>query len=251
MGDSVRLLSYNIHKGIGGRDRRYRLERIMSVIDAESPDIVCLQEVDRNVRRSRFDNQPALLEEWFKPAAHMFQFNVKVQDGGYGNLVLSRWPFRERHQISLTRHQRKPRGGQLAIIETPSGPLHLAHWHLGLSERERAWQTRHVLEHYLFRQASALPTMIVGDCNDWRNILARGPFEVHGFRQITAPPLAVPVLSGVDARLVAGQGICQRSDRDHSSPRRPKPADSRRVRSSAVGHRLQLVKVTVTWRQPP
>jgi len=188
MGDSVRLLSYNIHKGIGGRDRRYRLERIMSVIDAESPDIVCLQEVDRNVRRSRFDNQPALLEEWFKPAAHMFQFNVKVQDGGYGNLVLSRWPFRERHQISLTRHQRKPRGGQLAIIETPSGPLHLAHWHLGLSERERAWQTRHVLEHYLFRQASALPTMIVGDCNDWRNILARGPFEVHGFRQITAPP---------------------------------------------------------------
>ena len=28
----MRLLSYNIHKGIGGRDRRYRLERIFDVI---------------------------------------------------------------------------------------------------------------------------------------------------------------------------------------------------------------------------
>lgn len=184
----MRLLSYNIHKGIGGRDRRYRLDRIKSVIEAEAPDIICLQEVDRNVRRSRFDNQPLLMEEWFRPAAHLFQFNVKVRDGGYGNLLLSRWPFRTHHQISLTRHQRKPRGAQLAVVETPSGPMHLAHWHLGLSERERHWQVRHVLEHYLFRQSRDFPTLIVGDTNDWRNTLIHGPFEVHGFRQVTAPP---------------------------------------------------------------
>ena len=54
----MRLLSYNIHKGIGGRDRRYRLERIIGVIEEENPDLICLQEVDRNVRRSRFDDQP-------------------------------------------------------------------------------------------------------------------------------------------------------------------------------------------------
>lgn len=184
----MRLLSYNIHKGIGGRDRRYRLQRIIDVIEEESPDIVCLQEVDRNVRRSRFDNQPVLLNEWFKGAVHLYQFNVKVKDGGYGNLLLSQWPFRKHHQISLTRHQRKPRGAQLAVIETPAGLLHLAHWHLGLSERERDWQVRHLLEHYLFRPSVHLPTLIVGDFNDWRNKLARGPFEVHGFHQITAPP---------------------------------------------------------------
>lgn len=183
----MRLLSYNIHKGIGGRDRRYRLERIMQAIDAESPDIVCLQEVDRNVRRSKFDNQPALLMEWFQPVAHLFQFNVKVRDGGYGNLLLSRWPFRTHHQISLTRHQRKPRGAQMAVIDSPSGPFHLTHWHLGLSERERDWQVRHVLEHHLYRESVAFPAMIVGDFNDWRNKLAGGPFAVHGFHQATAP----------------------------------------------------------------
>ena len=47
----MRLLSYNIHKGIGGRDRRYRLERIIAVIEHENPDLICLQEVDQNVRR--------------------------------------------------------------------------------------------------------------------------------------------------------------------------------------------------------
>ena len=35
--DDMRLLSYNIHKGIGGRDRRYRLERIIQVIEDEQP----------------------------------------------------------------------------------------------------------------------------------------------------------------------------------------------------------------------
>lgn len=184
----MRLLSYNIHKGIGGRDRRYRLERIQHVIEAESPDIVCLQEVDRNVRRSRFHNQPKLLQDWFQPEGHLFQFNVKVKEGGYGNLLLSRWPFRTHHQISLTRHQKKPRGAQLAIIESPSGPFHLTHWHLGLSERERDWQTRHVLEHHLYRESSNLPSLIVGDFNDWRNRLSTGPFEVHGFDHVTAPP---------------------------------------------------------------
>ena len=49
----MRILSYNIHKGIGGRDRRYSLDRIINVIEAENPDLICLQEVDRQVRRKQ------------------------------------------------------------------------------------------------------------------------------------------------------------------------------------------------------
>ena len=90
----MRLLSYNIHKGIGGRDRRYRLERIIRVIEDENPDLICLQEVDRHVRRTRHDDQPRKLAEAFRAAAHLYQLNVRDKDGGYGNLVLSRWPFR-------------------------------------------------------------------------------------------------------------------------------------------------------------
>jgi len=183
----VRVLSYNIHKGIGGRDRSYRLERVMEVIAAEAPDIVCLQEVDRNVRRSRYDNQPDRLAEHFAFDHRLFQLNVHVQSGGYGNLLLSRWPMQSHHQVQLTKQRKKARGAQMAVIETPGGPIQLVNWHLGLGERERHWQTRRLLEHHLFCEARKLPQLIVGDSNDWRNTLASGPFVVHGFQHLTAP----------------------------------------------------------------
>ena len=183
----MRLLSYNIHKGIGGRDRRYRLERIIEVIEHENPDLICLQEVDHNAKRSRFNDQPILLAEKFCCAAKLFQLNVPLKHGGYGNLVLSRWPLQTKHQISLKLGRRRPRGAQLAVVETPEGPLHLVHWHLGLAEKERHWQVEHLLSHHLFQESAHLPTIIAGDTNDWRNTLSGGPFARHGFQHITSP----------------------------------------------------------------
>ncbi len=43
----IRLVIYNIHKCIGGIDRRYDLPRIVEVINHYRPDIVLLQEVVR------------------------------------------------------------------------------------------------------------------------------------------------------------------------------------------------------------
>ncbi|WP_010588543.1 endonuclease/exonuclease/phosphatase family protein [Schlesneria paludicola] len=183
----MRVLSYNIHKGIGGRDRRYRLARIMEVIAAESPDVICLQEVDRDVRRSRFDNQPELLAEYFGFGHRLYQQNVRVKTGGYGNLLLSRWPFRTHHQIQLTLQTKKPRGAQMAVIDSPAGPFQIVNWHLGLGERERHWQVRRLLEHHLFCEGHDFPQLIIGDSNDWRNTLTNGPFAVHGFHHLTAP----------------------------------------------------------------
>lgn len=184
----MRVLSYNIHKGIGGNDRRYRLSRILDVIEAENPDLICLQEVDRDVKRSHHHDQPKLLAEHFRAAAHLYQLNVHLKTGGYGNLVLSRWPFRSKHQVSLRLGRRKPRGAQLVVVETPEGPLHLVNWHLGLSDKERHWQVGHLLAHALFKESAHLPTLIVGDFNDWRNTLAARAFAEHQFRQATAPP---------------------------------------------------------------
>ncbi|WP_337173613.1 endonuclease/exonuclease/phosphatase family protein [Paludisphaera sp.] len=202
----MRLLSYNIHKGIGGRDRRYRLERAIEVVERENPDLICLQEVDSGVKRTRHDDQPTRFIEVFRPAAHLYQLNVKAkarararagvgteivtgtETGGYGNLLLSRWPLISQHQISIRQERRKPRGAQLCVVQTPEGPLHLIHWHLGLNERERHWQAEHLLRHALFREGRDLPTLIVGDFNDWRNTLGRkGALGVEGFRQVTAP----------------------------------------------------------------
>ena len=182
----MRLLSWNIHKGIGGRDRRYSLSRIIDCIEAENPDFICLQEVDRLVRRSEFDDQPRLLARYFRAHA-VYQSNVAVGDGGYGNLVLSRWPVESRHRILLRHGTRKPRGAQLLQIDSPEGSLHLVHTHLGLAERERHWQMNRLLGHMLFRSADPLPTLVVGDLNDWRNTLATASLAANGFAQVTSP----------------------------------------------------------------
>lgn len=183
----MRLLTYNIHKGIGGRDRRYRLQRVIEVIAAEQPDLIFLQEVDRHVRRSSFDDQPRLLTRHFNAVEHLFQQNVRLKDGGYGNLILSPWPFRGHHQISLRLNRRKPRGAQIVVVETPAGPIQIVNFHLGLSEKERHWQIGHLLAHPLFRESDSLPTLIAGDYNDWRNTLHTGELGRQGFHQVTTP----------------------------------------------------------------
>jgi endonuclease/exonuclease/phosphatase family metal-dependent hydrolase len=184
----MRLLTYNIHKGIGGRDRRYRLERIISIIRVEEPDFVCLQEVDRNVRRSGHDDQPRLLSDLCLLREQRYQLNVPVKQGGYGNLLLSRWPIVLSHHLCLRYERKKPRGAQLAVVETPDGPLCLVNWHLGLSGRERYWQSRQLLEHVLLKECTHLPTLVAGDVNDWRNRLCKRHFARHDFHHVTAPP---------------------------------------------------------------
>ena len=183
----MRLLSYNIHKGIGGRDRRYDILRIINVIEQENPDLICLQEVDHLVRRSRYHDQPQLLARHFNAVGHLCQTTVRLKTGGYGNVLISRWPIHSCHQISLRFGGKKPRGAQLAVVETPEGSLQLVHWHLGLAEKERHWQVNHLLTHHLLRLAEDLPVVVAGDSNDWRNTLAKGPFATHNFLQATAP----------------------------------------------------------------
>lgn len=184
----MRLLSYNIHKGIGGHDWRYSLERVWRVIEEQAPDLVCLQEVTWHARRTRRHDQPRLLAHHFNACDACFQINVHYRQGGYGNLLLSRWPLRLKHDVSLRLNRRKPRGAQLVVVATPEGELFLTNWHLGLGERERHWQARHLLRHPLFGASAHLPTLIVGDFNDWRDTLAPGPFADHAFDHATGPP---------------------------------------------------------------
>jgi endonuclease/exonuclease/phosphatase family metal-dependent hydrolase len=184
----MRLISYNIHKGIGGVDRRYNLDRIWRVIEAENPDLVCLQEVTYGARRTCYHDQPKLLAQQLAVDEQCFQMNVRYRKGGYGNLILSRWPFGQKQDIPLRLNRRKPRGAQLVVVDTPEGHLLLVNWHLGLAGKERNWQAGHLLLHSRFLSSAHLPTLIVGDFNDWRNALAKGPFADHDFEQVTGPP---------------------------------------------------------------
>lgn len=202
MGLLMRLLTYNIHKGFGGADRRYRLDRVIDVIRAEEPDLICLQEVDHNARRSRHDDQPAILADKLQANAALFQVNHPNGQGGYGNLLLSRWPLVHQKQTSIRYRKCKNRGAQIVVVQTPQGPLRLVNWHLGLRERERRWQVAHLLEHPAFESAGDLPTLIVGDYNDWRNTLGKLRFAPRGFTAVADPvktfrsfPAFLPTLS--------------------------------------------------------
>src|SRR5262249_53494673 len=161
---------------------------------------LCLQEVARNSRRSHYHDQAQLLSDYFKLPEHLYQMNVHLKGGGYGNLILSRWPILAKHQISLRYSAKKPRGAQLAIIDTPEGHFHVVDSPLGLSDAERHWQIEHLLNHHLFRDnheqftkkgsersSQQLATLLIGDYNDWRNRLHRAALWRHGFQQITHP----------------------------------------------------------------
>ena len=86
----VRILSYNIHAGVG-EDEQLDLGRIADVIIQSNADLVALQEVDRGVERSNGVDQPAVLAR-LTGMHYAFEKLIDFQGGEYGNAVLSRYP---------------------------------------------------------------------------------------------------------------------------------------------------------------
>lgn len=86
----LRVLTYNIHHG-EGTDGKLDLPRIAEVIKAAKPDLVALQEVDRNTARTGKVDQAA---ELAKLTGLNVEFGkaIDLQGGGYGLAVLSRFP---------------------------------------------------------------------------------------------------------------------------------------------------------------
>ena len=93
------------------------------MLEEEKADLICLQEVTRNARRTRLHDQPQLLADHLCLSNLYYQMNVhyRRKTGGYGNLILSRWPFRLRYSGSLTLGQRIPRGFQVVVVATSQG----------------------------------------------------------------------------------------------------------------------------------
>jgi endonuclease/exonuclease/phosphatase family metal-dependent hydrolase len=195
-----RLLSYNIHKGIGGVDRRYDLERIVETINHYQPDVALLQEVDSGVPRSRHHSQAEMLAAATELSHFVYQRNVSLKVGHYGNAILSRYPLDDPVLFDLTLRPKKRRGALLARWRIPVGEhtktLIVVNLHLGLSGIERQWQMQRLLrESHLASLRSRMPLVVGGDFNDVWNSLVRRVMQPAGFRP------AGPAISTFPARM--------------------------------------------------
>ena len=225
----MRLLiaTYNIHKCIGGVDRRYDPARVRDAVAPLAPDILLLQEVDEGARRSLRHRQVDVLGELFGLPHRAFFPNVAVRGGGhYGNAVLSRFPISAADNIDVSLPGTKRRSVLQARIRV-HGPgagrsprtLHVFNLHLGLAHGLRVAQLRRFLASRAFRQLHRrTPVVLAGDFNDARARLGGLLLAPEGFRgparRLRTFPAVAPVRR-LDAIYVRGDAqlmSVQRSD---------------------------------------
>ena len=186
----LRVLSYNIHRAIGV-DRRFRPERIASIIEYYNPDVAMLQEVDEGAPRSRELDLARELSRALGFPHYAIGHNVRLRKGRYGNATLSRWPIKRERNIDLTVGFLRRRGCQHTriAVRTPSGGtrrLEVFNLHLGLSARERERQVALLVRSREFAQLPfGVPTLVAGDTNDWRSLLRPLFVDMLGFRSAT------------------------------------------------------------------
>ena len=208
----LRVLSYNIHKCIGGVDRRYEPSRIVEVIRKLDADVVMLQEVDAGVKRSNGDRQVELLGDQLGLRYHTWFPNVEVRGGGqYGNAILSRYPLIESTNIDVTLRFKKRRSVLHGVLrvrhDDVDRTVHVFNMHLGLARYERKRQ----LEMFLSSQPFAhlhhdTPVVVGGDLNDVYGGLGQ-LLVPSGFRGIERRPLTFPAwgpMRALDAIFVRG-----------------------------------------------
>jgi len=191
----IRVVSYNVHHG-EGTDGKLDLRRIAQVLRDARPDIVALQEVDQNTKRTGQVDQAAELARLLE-MNHLFGGNIDYQGGRYGNAILTKYA-----SVTMTNHQLpaltegEQRGLMEADIKVPGfeQPLKFLATHFDYrgDNRERIASCEMIAR--LTRDWGNRPALLAGDLNavpdsptlaelkaDWtranREVLATFPSE--------------------------------------------------------------------------
>jgi endonuclease/exonuclease/phosphatase family metal-dependent hydrolase len=182
-----RLVTWNMHKGIGGLDGQYNIHRVIRTLEQCHPDIVHLQEVDDDAPRSRHHRQVDVLAEALALPHRAYQPNVTLRRGAYGNAVISRFPLHPARNLDLTWRFKKRRGAQIVsaaipVPHRPHQPVMLVNLHLGLIEFEQKIQLRRLLACDEVKSLEqTVPLIIAGDMNDVLGRLGRHILEPQGY----------------------------------------------------------------------
>jgi endonuclease/exonuclease/phosphatase family metal-dependent hydrolase len=198
----LRVVTWNIHKGIGGLDRRYAIERTIEVLRAIQPDLALLQEVTDNLPRTRFHDQAEMIAHAVEMRHWAFYPEHRFAIGGYGNAILSRWPLSNIHHVDLTVGWRKKRGilQARARVRLPRGrwrSVIIQNLHLGLAGSERGQQLERFLASEPFaRLHERTPIIVGGDLNDLWGTLGPRYLQTRGFERagalVNTFPAALP-----------------------------------------------------------
>jgi endonuclease/exonuclease/phosphatase family metal-dependent hydrolase len=187
MTKTLRVMTYNIHHA-EGVDGKIDLERIARLITDSNVDLVALQEVDRNTRRTGGRDMPRELAK-LTGMRVTFGANIPLEGGEYGNAILSRHPFDvvANHQLPKI-VPGEQRGMLEVIIHAPGGPFRFCATHL---DHRRPEEDRLASVEYIAKAlADKTRVVLAGDFN------ARPDSETYRRLGVTF----------VDAWTQAGQG---------------------------------------------
>jgi endonuclease/exonuclease/phosphatase family metal-dependent hydrolase len=161
----LRVLTYNIHHG-EGLDGRIDLPRQAAFVNRQAPDLVALQEVDRETKRSGGVDQLAELAR-LTGMSPIFGKAIDFQGGAYGVGILSHLPVRGVRQRALPGSpDREPRIALTVDVEVgdrgPRVQFTTTHLDQGREAMDKVAQASY-LAATLARNAE--PGILAGDMN--------------------------------------------------------------------------------------
>lgn len=161
----IRVASYNIRKSVG-LDRQRRPERIVEILNEINADVVALQEVDRRTGARPTTIPRALIES--ETDLKIVEISIRPDSiGWHGNALLvhkdSEILRTRRHDVPVL----EPRGAVSADIILRGVKMRIVGAHLGLLRHFRKQQIRTITQQ-IDQLNDGLPTLIMGDLNEWK-----------------------------------------------------------------------------------
>jgi endonuclease/exonuclease/phosphatase family metal-dependent hydrolase len=185
---SLKVATYNIHKGFSQFNRRVVLHELREQMHALDADILFLQEVQGEHTRHvlRHHDYPDKAQHEFIADQvwphHAYGKNSVYRHGHHGNAVLSRFPIVEMSNRDVSAHRFESRGLLHCELEVSGKNIHCLCVHFGLFARGRSVQTDALIDYVRKEIPADAPLIIAGDFNDWRNALGRplaNALDVH------------------------------------------------------------------------
>ena len=169
MKHELKILSYNIHKGMTIGNRKWVLDNMRRFIRKTKVDIVFLQEVAGDKRRKIDVSQFEYLADsvWHHYA---YGKNAVYDAGHHGNAILSKFPFINWFNIDISTNRFEHRGllhGIISHQEDASMECHLLCVHLNLFESGRRQQIQKICRYVQENIPEQALLIIAGDMNDW------------------------------------------------------------------------------------